>query len=174
MIRRLVVLFAAVVASLVVAFPVFASAGTVTQTMHFTSQPLFAAALPCSVDAGLIVVSEDNGNGVLHFTANSNGFWATGTYAGDVQILPALSVTVDPTTGVVTSFVPDPSRPTAQGRVADWFGVSANRTNGVIHAAVNAMATTSDGQSIAFHAIDHVQVSLPSFTITHQFSDFHC
>jgi hypothetical protein len=174
MIRRLIVLFAVVVASPVAAVPVAASAGTVTQTVHFTSQPLIAANMPCSVDAGLIVVNEDNGNGVIHFTANSNGFWATGTYAGDVQIFPALSVTVDPTTGIVTSFVPDASRPTAQGRVTTWFGVSANRTDGVSHDTINAMVTTSDGQSFAFHAVDHIQVAFPSLTVTHQFSDFHC
>src|SRR6266849_10461915 len=106
MIRRLLVVLAVLAVSIVGAVPASASAGTVTQTFHFSSMPMFPAPLPCSPLAGLIVVSEDNGNGVIHFAANSNGFWLTGTYEGDVKLFPALSVTVNDM-GFVTSFVPD-------------------------------------------------------------------
>jgi hypothetical protein len=41
--------------------------------------------------------------------------------------------------------------------VADWFGVSVNRTVEVDHDTVNAQATTSDGQAITFHAVGHIQ-----------------
>jgi hypothetical protein len=177
MLRRMLVVFAVLAASVVGAVPVSASAGTQVMTVHFSSQPMFAGPLPCSVLAGLTVVSEDNGNGVLHFTANSNGFWATGTYEGDVQLFPALSVTLD-ANGNVTSFVADPSRPTAQGHVADWFGVSFNRTVVIQHDAVNAQVTTSAGQSITFHMIDHAN-AIPQPPpnppiITHAFTDASC
>jgi hypothetical protein len=180
MIRRLLVVFAVLAATLVGAAPVSASAGTVSQTFHFSSNPLFAAPLPCSPLAGLNVISEDNGNGVIHFTQNSNGFWLTGTYEGDVKVFPAESVTEDPITHIVTDFVPDLSRPTAQGRVADWFGESLNRTIVVDHDAVNAQVTTSPplSQAISFHAIGHIQAipAPPGIRpiILHQFMKFSC
>jgi hypothetical protein len=156
MIRRLLVVFAVLAVSIVGAVPASASAGTVTGTVHSSFNLPFPASQPCGPLAGLIVVSEDNGNGVTHFTYNSNGFWLTGTYEGDIQLFPALSVTVNDM-GVVTDFVADKTRPTAQGRVADWFGVSVNRTVEVDHDTVNAQATTSDGQAITFHAVGHIQ-----------------
>ena len=176
--RRLLALVTAIFVSAVVAAPVSASAQTVTQTTHFTSNPLFAAPIGCGPFAGLNVISEDNGNGVLHFTANINGFWATGTYEGDIQIFPALSVTIpDPNTGVVTDFVADTTRPAASGHVADWFGVSVNPMVAVQHNAVNGQVITSDAQSVRFHAIDFIQVVppfVPPFVVKHQFSKFSC
>jgi hypothetical protein len=177
MLRRLLVVFAVVAASVVGAIPVAASADTQVMTIHFSSQPMFAVPVPCSSVAGLTVVSEDNGNGVLHFTANSNGFWATGTYAGDIQLFPALSVTFD-ANGNVASFVADPSRPTAQGRVADWFGVSFNRSVVILHDTVDAQVTTRDGQSIIFHMVDHAN-AIPQPPpnppiITRAFTDISC
>lgn len=179
MIKRLLVLFAAIAAVLAAAVPVAASAGTVSQTFHFTANPPFAVPLPCSSLAGLNVINEDNGNGVIHMTGNANGFWITGTYAGDIQIAPALSAVVDPQTGNVISFVPDPNRPTASGHVADWFGGSFNLNVAVQHDAVNAQVTTSDGQSMNFHMIDHVQLAPPTTpggppVVTHQFTDVRC
>jgi hypothetical protein len=176
MIKRLLVLFAVLGVSIAGAVPVSASAGTVGQTFHFSAQLPFAAGLPCSPLAGLNVIHEDNGNGVIHFTANSNGFWITGTYEGHVTLSPALSVTVDDM-GNVTSFVPDKSRPTAEGRVADWFGESLNRTVVVDHDTINAQVTTSTGQAISFHAVGHIQATVPITnppTITHAFMNFSC
>jgi hypothetical protein len=178
MTRRLIALVGALAAILVVATPASASAGTISVTAHFTFNPLFSAPIPCGPFAGLNVINEDNGNGVMHFSQNINGFWATGTYEGDLQIIPALSVTIpDPMTGVVTDYKVDPSRPTASGHVADWFGISANPRVAVQHNAVNAQVVTSFGQSVNFHAIDLMQIVPPfvmPFTVKHQFSKFSC
>jgi hypothetical protein len=178
MLRRLLVVFAVLAASVVGSVPVSASAGTQSQTFHFSSNPPFAVMISCSVDAGFNVINEDNGNGVIHMTGNANGFWITGTFTGDIQIAPALSATFDKM-GNVTSFVPDPSRPTASGHVEDWFGGSFNLTVGIQHDAVNAQVTTSDGQSIGFHMIDYIQLSPPTTPggppgIIRSFTDFHC
>ena len=175
MIKRLLVVFAVLAASLVGAVPVSASAGTQVFTAHFSSNPMFAVPLPCSPLAGLTVVSEDNGNGVIHFTVNSNGFWATGTYEGDIKMFPAESVTVNQM-GIVTDFVPDKSRPTALGHVADWFGQSVNRTVEVDHDTVNAQLVTSTGVAFKFHLVGHVQLDLTSNppVVTHQFMTATC
>jgi hypothetical protein len=176
MIRRLLVVFAVLAATLVGAAPVSASAGTVTQTVHFSSMDPFLAFIPCSSLAGFIQVHEDNGNGVFHFAANSNGFWATGTYEGDVQIQPATNVVFD-ANGNPVSWDIDTSgtRPSAQGHVADWFGVSVNRTVVVEHDTVNAQVTTNAGEAISFHAVGHIQMTTTTPpVITHQFFTATC
>ncbi len=171
---RILVLLAVLAGVVVTAAPASASAGTVTQTVHFNSLPEISAVLPCGPPAGLIVVDEDNGNGVMHFAANANGFWVTATYTGDVKLFPALNVTTD-SSGFVTTFVADPNRPTAQGHVTDWFGESFNPTIAVLHDTLNAQLTTSDGQAFSFHAIDHAQAT-PTFppVITRSFLNFSC
>ena len=180
MIRRILVVLAVLVGSIVLAAPVSASAGTITQTVHFSSNPPFAVLFPCSSLAGWTEVDEDNGNGVMHFAGNVNGFWVTGTYEGDIQIHPVIPTAFD-NMGNPTAWVPDTisGRPSAQGHVADWFGGSFNLTNAVIHNAVNAQVTTSDGQAITFHFIDHVQFLAPPTptsppVITHQFLNASC
>jgi len=183
MTRRLLVLAAAVFASLVLASPVSASGpssptclpgpNACSQTIHFTSNPLFAVPFPCSSLAGLDVISEFNGNGVIHFNVNGAGdFWVTGTYTGAISIQPALSVVLD-SNGNVVSFVPDPSRPSASGRVTDWFGFEQNHSNVVGSNTVNAQVTTTGGQSVTFHLNGHIQFSATGVPIR-MFTDFHC
>jgi hypothetical protein len=183
MIRRVIVLFSVLAACLVVTSPVSVSASTgptcvpgpsaCSQTMHFSSVPLFAAPLPCSPLAGWNVINEDNGNGVFHITVNGAGdFWLTGTYTGDVRLQPAKNVVLDSQHNLV-SWEVDSTRPTASGRVADWFGFSENKNNAVQHSAVNAQVTTSAGQSFNFHAVDHIQFDSAG-NITHQFLNASC
>jgi len=152
--------FAVLAASLVGAAPASASAGTVTQTVHFSSMPAFLAFIPCSSLAGFIQVDEDNGNGVFHFAGNSNGFWVTGTYEGHIKIQPATDVVFD-ANGQPVSWTIDKSgtRPSAQGHVADWFGESFNKTIVVDHDTVNAQVTTSNGEAVRFHAVGHIQAT---------------
>jgi hypothetical protein len=71
------------------------------------------------------------------------------------------------------SFVPDPSRPSASGRVTDWFGFEQNHSNAVGSNTVDAQVTTTDGQSVAFHLNGHVQFSATGVVIR-MFTDFHC
>jgi hypothetical protein len=181
MVIRVLVLLSALAAVFATATPAAAAAGqTTSQTFHFTSMPMSAAPLPCGPAAGLVVVNEDNGNGVIHQTFNNQGFWGTGTYTGDVKIMPALSVTLD-SLGNVATFVPDPTRPTAQGSVTDWFGFNVNVGNtaspmlsAVGSDTINAQVTTSGGASLSFHLNDHVQLDILTETITHTFSDARC
>ena len=82
MIRRLLFLFTVLAACFVVTSPVSVGASTgsacvpgpsaCSQTIHFSSQPLFAAPLPCSPLAGWNVINEDNGWswGSLHHRRN--------------------------------------------------------------------------------------------------------
>jgi hypothetical protein len=183
MTRRLLVLAAAIFASLVLASPASASGqssptclpgpNACSQTIHFTSNPPFAVPFPCSSLAGLDVISEFNGNGVFHINVNGAGdFWVTGTYTGAISVQPALSVVLDKYRNVV-SFVPDPSRPSATGRVTDWFGFQQNHSNAVGSNTVNAQVTTSAGQSVAFHLNGHIQFSATGAVIRSSF-DFHC
>ncbi|TMC52161.1 MAG: hypothetical protein E6J20_13115 [Chloroflexi bacterium] len=147
--------------------------------MHFTANPPFAVPLPCSSLAGWNEIDEDSGNGVFHFAGNANGFWVTGTYEGDIQIHPVIPTAFD-SMGNPTAWVPDTlsGRPSAQGHVADWFGESFNLKNVVLHDAVNAQVTTSSGQAITFHMVDHIQATPPTPTsppvITHQFQNVSC
>jgi len=183
MIRRLLVLFTVLAACFVVTSPVSVGASTgsacvpgpsaCSQTIHFSSQPLFAAPLPCSPLAGWNVINEDNGNGVFHINVNGAfDFWATGTYAGDVRLQPAKNVVLD-SQGNLVSWDVDSTRPTASGRVADWFGISDNNNNAVQHSTVNAQVTTSLGQRFNFHALDHIQLDSAG-NITHQFMNASC
>jgi hypothetical protein len=183
MTRRLLVLAAAIFASLVLASPASASGSSspsclpgpnaCSQTVHFTSNPPFAVPFPCSSLAGLAVISEFNGNGIFHINVNGAGdFWVTGTYTGAISVQPALSVVTD-SNNIVLSFVPDTSRPSASGRVTDWFAFQQNHSNAVGTNTVNAQVTTTDGQSIAFHLNGHVQFSATGVLIR-SFTDFHC
>lgn len=177
MLRRLVVLLAMLAAMVMLATPAVASAGTQVSTTHFSSvRPLFIAPIPCSSLAGWNQIDENNGNGVLHFALNSNGFWATGTFEGDVNLLPATNVVLDANNNPISWDIDTSgTRPSAQGHVADWFGVSFNKTVVINHDVVNAQLTTSDGQAVSFHAIDHVQATPTNPpVITHQFSNFSC
>ena len=177
MIRRLLVVFAVLAATAIGAVPASADGGTVTQTTHFTSVPSFAAPIPCSSLAGWNQIDEDGGNGVIHSAVNSNGFWLTGTYEGHVTVQPANPIF--DANGHLVGWTLDKSgaRPSAQGHVTDWFGVSFNNTIVVDHDALNVQLTTSTGEAISFHAIGHIQATVPLTnppTITHEFMTFSC
>ena len=180
MIRRLLVVFALLAASVVGAVPVSASAGTQVSTIHFNSvRPLFVAPIPCSSLAGWNQIDEDSGNGVMHFTGNVNGFWVTGTYEGDLKILPATNVVFDANNNPVSWDIDTSgTRPSAQGHVADWFGLSFNKTVVIQHDAVNAQVTTNGGQAITFHMVDHINAIPQPFPnppiITHAFTNVSC
>jgi hypothetical protein len=179
MVRRLLVLLAVLACAVAAAVPAAASAGTVSQTFHFSSNPPFAAPLPCSSLAGWNEIDEDSGNGVIHMTGNANGFWITGTYEGDIQIRPVVPDTFDAMGNPLTWHADTSGRPSAQGHVADWFGASFNLKNAVQHDAVNAQVTDSNGQSISFHMIDHIQLAPPTTpggppVVTHQFQNARC
>ena len=173
MIRRLLSVFAVLLGTVVLAMPV--SASTTSQTVHFSSTPDFVAYIPCSSLTGLNVISEDNGNGVMHLSFNQNGFWATGTYTGDLKVQPATNVVFD-ANGQPVSWDIDTSgqRPTAQGHVTDWFGANGNHNQVLVSSdTVNAQVTTSAGESVSFHMNDHIQVTA-SGTVLHQFTNAAC
>jgi len=151
MIRRLVVLFAVLAATFVLAIPASA-AGATTQTVnqHGAFTPFHVDAA-CGAPAGTI---SGTGNQVFHITVNSaNDAWITTTQEA--------WFTLKPDTGNVTY----------TGHFAFWFGASFNNQNTVVHDITNVRATGSDGSTLTFNLVDHMSVSangqVNAFTACH-------
>ncbi len=139
MIRRMLVIFAVLAATVVLATPVSA-AGATSSTQNFHGAfPPFHVDSTCGAPAGTI---SGTGNAVFHITVNA---------AGDVWITNTQEAwfTLAPDTGTVTY----------SGHFAVWFGVSLNNNNSVSHDAINVRATGSDGSTITINLVDHLSVS---------------
>jgi len=169
MTRRLIVLLAAVFASLIVATPVSANVasgpacypgvGRCNGTDHFTQAAFPGMAIPaCSLPPVWIEV---NGNGVQHITVNAaQDFWLTSTLEGTATItLLPFDSQGHPIFG--------PGAPYATGHLTMWFGISANNQNYVVHDTGNVTATTTTGVPISLHFVDHASsippISTPNF-----------
>jgi hypothetical protein len=99
-------------------------------------------------------VIQGTGNGVEHSTVNKNGDgWFTSTFTGTVTIVP---YTVDSHGNLIG---PDPNAPTLTGHLTQWFGGSFNNKNMVNHDIINFSGTGSDGSSLSFHAVDHMNTT---------------
>jgi hypothetical protein len=133
---------------------------TFTQNVHGMVQ-IFPSSVPC-IDApappgpftGTLTITF---NAVFHVTVNQAGdVWLTGTTEG------------------AFSFVPfDPARPSYTGHFASWFGASLNRNNAVFHDIFNVHGTGSDGSTLTFHVIDHVNID-SSGVVTLTFTKVVC
>jgi hypothetical protein len=122
-----------------------ASTCTFTQNMHGVVQS-FPSSVPC-IDApappgpftGMLTLTF---NAVFHVTVNKAGDgWITGTTEGNFSFTPF-----------------DPARPSYTGHFASWFGGSFNMNNTVLHDTFNVHGTGSDGSTLTFHVIDHVNI----------------
>src|SRR6267378_6447396 len=139
---------AVLIAMLAAAFMVMSSAtaaATITQTMHFTTNPQ-PDVIPVSCSpAGNAISISSTGHGVLHFTQNNAGdFWVTGTFEGTGSVTTGLA------TGP-TSFTP--TGPVYSGHTMEWFGVEENNKNLVNHATFNFTGTDlATGAPIGIHA----------------------
>jgi hypothetical protein len=139
MVRRLLVVFAVLAGSALLATPVSAAPATSsTQNFHGAFPP-FHVDSSCGAPAGTIV---GTGNAVMHITVNA---------AGDVWITSTQEewFTLTPDTGTVVY----------TGHFATWFGLSLNRNNGVMHDVLNVHATGSDGSTVTFNLVDHLSMS---------------
>lgn len=124
-----------------------------TQTQIFKDQVTsMSQPNPCNstVDG---VLTEDLTNQVLHTTVNKAGdIWVTSTQTGTVSFVPT-----------------DHTQPTYVGHLTDWFGLSLNKSNAVIHGTANATLTGTDGTTITLHLVQHTSFSatgvVNSFTI---------
>ena len=151
MIRRLLVLFAVLAGSIVLAIPVSA-AGATTQTVnqHGPFAP-FHVDSSCGAPAGTV---SGSGNQIFHITVNG---------AGDTWITTTQEAwfTLTPDTGTVTY----------TGHFAFWFGAELNNQNLVQHDVTNVRATGSDGSTLTFNLVDHTSISangqVNSFTACH-------
>ena len=139
MIRRLLVLFAVLAATVVLAAPASAGGATTsTQNLHGPFPP-FHVDSTCGAPAGTI---SGTGNAVFHITVNAAGdVWVTNTQEAWFKLTPD--------TGTVTY----------SGHFAVWFGVSLNMNNSVMHDAINVRATGSDGSTITINLVDHMSIS---------------
>ncbi len=140
MIKRLLVVFAVLAATVAFATPASADGAiSSTQNMHgpftITVGPLCGGTAPGGTLSGTT-------NAVFHTTVNSAGdFWLTATQEA--------SFTLVPTTGSVTY----------SGHAAIWFGVSINKNNAVFLDTFNVHATGTDGSTISLNIVDHLSVS---------------
>jgi hypothetical protein len=175
MIRRFIVLAAAVLASLVIATPLSASAATppcmpgagpCNQTDHFTAGAFPGMPIPgCTLPAVWI---EWSGNEVQHINVNSNqDFWFTSTTEGaaTISLLKVTSVNGVPTFG--------PGAPFGTGHLATWFGISANNQNYVLHDTGNLVGTTVAGAPISLHFLDHFSSIPPNSIPAPNFANAH-
>jgi hypothetical protein len=139
MIRRLLVVFAVLAATLLLAAPVSADGATSsTQNFHGAFPPFHVDAT-CGAASGTVFAT---GNAVFHITVNAAGdTWVTTTQEG--------WFTLTPDTGTVTY----------SGHFAVWFGASLNKNNTVLHDVLNIRATGSDGSIITVNAVDHLSIS---------------
>jgi len=139
--KRLLVLFAALAATAVLAAPVSAAGATsVTTNFHGPFPPMHVTPLCGSAAPGGLLTG--TGNAVFHTTVNAAGdFWLTSTQEA--------WFTLTPDTGTVTY----------SGHYAIWFGVSLNMNNQVQHDIFNIQATGSDGSTISLNIVDHLNVS---------------
>ena len=132
--RKVVLPF--VVAALLVLSGSDAIAGALTQTMHFGSFVQDITGVSCAGPVGDIAI-DANGNGVIHFTANTTGSWFTATFEG---------------TGTVTVTSPGTAPAVYTGHFQLWDSDEANLQNAVSHATLNFDGADASGASFHMHA----------------------
>lgn len=116
-------------------------ATTFTQTMHGVTQTFPVGPLCGAPPATLTQTS----NSVFHTTVNgADDSWLTNTEEAWITIVPD-----------------DPTLPNFAGHFADWFGISLNANNTVVHDIVNIRLTATDGsaRTITVHLVDHMSSS---------------
>ena len=129
------------------------------QTAHFSDLTQVAPPAPnatscpayVQTDFGLITGS---GEGIEHAIINNKlDGWFTTTENGQVTIVFG---TFD-TSG---NFTPDPGAPNPiTGHLTEWFGGSFNNRNFVTHDTINFTGVDANGDSVSFHAVDHMSIN---------------
>ena len=152
MIRRLLVLFAVLAATVSFATPASAQGplpcdptangnGAMGCTVHFLNVPFAFDVTPMTCPNGTVIpggaLSGTYSMIVFHITINKAGdLWATSTEVGTFTLIGDNGVTYT-------------------GHLEGWFGESLNRSNVVFHNNFNVTARGSDGSTLGFHALMH-------------------
>jgi hypothetical protein len=171
MIRRLLVVFAVLAATVVLSTPVSAQPpplpcnptasgnGAAGCTVHFTNVPFAMDVTSMTCPNGTVIpggaLSGSFSMIVFHITINKAGdLWATSTEVATFTLIGDNGVTYT-------------------GHLEGWFGESLNRSNVVFHNNFNVTARGSDGSTLGFHALMHfstnannVVVALDKLTCT--------
>lgn len=154
--------------SLAVSSGAFAASGT-SETSHFSTMqqwgtPLGPTTSPSNCPSAILndfVWIDATGNGVMHDNVNGAGdFWATSTFTGTGTItdypVSSLSNIGTDSSGNTTATIVGPADMTAVGRLTEWFGISDNKQNGVIHGTINFTGTIAGtGTQVSVHAVFH-------------------
>jgi hypothetical protein len=155
-----------VVLSLAASSGVFAAPAT-SETFHFSTlqqwgTPLGPTTSPSNCPAAILndfVWIDMTGNGVSHDTTNGAGdFWATTTFTGNGTItsypVTSLANIGTDSSGNTTATIVGPPDLSGSAHLTEWFGISANNQNGVIHGTINVVGTFG-GQPMTVHGNFH-------------------
>lgn len=144
------------------------AAPATSTTQHYSTlqqwgTPLGPTTSPSNCPASVLndfVWINATGNGVMHQTTNGAGdFWATSTFTGQATLtaypVSSLSNIGTDANGNTTATIVGPADGTYTGHFTEWFGISANKQNGVLHGTINFTGTTSTGASVSVHGVFH-------------------
>jgi hypothetical protein len=130
----------------------FAQATTFTEKFKNVTET-FHDVNPCTGEGATVTITY---NGVVHVTFAANGsFHITGTFTGDVVIVPD-----------------DPSQPTFTGHFTQWFGDNVNSKNQAATFTFTVIAKGSDGSRLRFHETAHFSVSATGVIV--EFDKLRC
>jgi len=139
----------------------FTQPGPCTETAHFDQiDELNSPAPPgggcppfASTDFATFV---GIGHGVEHITVNkAQDLWFTTTFTGTMTLTLYLHGTVDSEGDVTSVSDPDPNVSPFTGKVTDWFGVSFNKQNAVVHSTFHFSGANAGGDNLRFHGVSH-------------------
>lgn len=101
------------------------------------------------------------GNGVSHQTVNGAGdFWATNTFTGwatitSYPVSSLANISTDASGNTTATIVGAPDL-VATGHITEWFGVSDNNHNSVIHGTIHFQGTVSGtGAPVSVSSVFH-------------------
>ena len=139
MLRRLLLAMLSLVAVALLVAPTVGAAPAETETFVVKDEVNTEADVnPCTGVPGTVTTVS---NGVIHTTANANGFHITGTFTGTFEFVPD-----------------DPGEPTYTGRYTVWFGGNAGPGENFTE-TFRVNGTGSDGSRIKFNGVTHVTVN---------------
>ncbi len=166
--RTLAVATAAALALVASSVGAALAAPATSSTQHFSTMvqwgtPLgpTTSASDCPADVlSDFVLIDATGNGVFHQTTNGAGdFWGTSTFTGQATLTmyPASSLSnlTPDAQGNINPTVVGPADGTVSGHFTEWFGVSANNQNGVMHATIHFQGTDATGAPVMVNAVFH-------------------
>ena len=144
------------------------AAPATSMTVHFSTMqqwgtPLGPTTRATNCPAAVLndyVWIDATGNGISHQTTNGAGdFWSTSTFTGQATLtmypVSSLADLGTDAQGNTTATIVGPSDGTVAGHFTEWFGISANNQNGVIHGTIHFQGTDATGASVQVNAVFH-------------------